>query len=138
MAMTYTAPFAQTPKTGFAICTSASSSLTTTTPTETVKIVTAGANGAILTALSAMPRATVAASCLLVWVSKDAGTTKYLIDSALMAAHTVASNTAIPATTFSTYSEDNPFRLQAADEIYVGSAVALAGGIVFEAEYTDF
>jgi hypothetical protein len=138
MAKTFTAPFAQTPKTASAVVTAASASLDGDTPTNTVLLCTAGADGALLTRLSAIPRATVTASSLLLWISLDGGTTKRLVDSALMAAHTVAATTAIPVTAFSRYSEDTPERLQAGASLYVGSAVALAGGIVFTAEYTDF
>lgn len=137
MANTFTAPFAQTPKTASAVVTTASADLTTT-PTNTVLLLTAGTNGALLTRLAAIPRATVTASSLLLWISLDSGTTKGLLDSALMASHTVAATTAIPVTAFSRYSEDAPVRLQAGASLYVGSAVTLAGGIVFTAEYTDF
>jgi hypothetical protein len=136
--MTFTAPFAQTPKTGYCLCTSATSNYSTDAPANTVKIVTAGANGALLTRLTAIPRGTVTATCLQSFLSKDSGTTKRLFDSELMAAHTVAATTAIPETTFGNYTEDTPLRLEAGDEIYVGAAVTLAQGIAFRAEYTDF
>lgn len=138
MAKTFTAPFAQTPKNATAVATGAVGSITGDTPTNTVLLVTAGAEGAILTRLSAIPRATVTASSLVLFTSSDAGTTMRLIDSALMAAQTVATTTAITATTFSTYSETTPLRLQAGERLYVGSQVALASGIVFKAEFTDF
>ena len=138
MAKTFTAPFAQTPKTASCVVTTASASLDGLEPTNTVKLTTAGADGSLLTRLSAIPRATVGASSLLLWISLDGGTTKHLIDSALMSAHTVAATTAIPVTAFSRYSEDTPERLQAGAELYVGSAVTLAGGIVFTSELTDF
>lgn len=138
MANTYTAPFGQTAKTASAVVTAASASLDGDAPTNTVLLLTAGTNGALLTRLSAIPRATVTASSLLVWKSRDSGTTKRLIDSALMAAHTVATTTAVPVTGFSRFSEDSPLRLEAGISVYVGSAVALAGGIVFYAEFTDF
>lgn len=138
MAKTFTAPFAQTPKNATAVATGAVGSITGDTPTNTVLLVTAGADGAILTRLSAIPRATVTASSLVLFTSSDAGTTMRLIDSALMAAQTVATTTAITATTFSTYSETTPLRLQAGERLYVGSQVALASGIVFKAEFTDF
>lgn len=138
MANTFTAPFAQTTKTNTAVATGAVGSLTGDTPTNTVLLVTAGSNGAILTSLWAIPRATVTASSLVLFISKDSGTTKRLIDSELMAAHTVATTTAIPETVFSNYSETTPLRLEAGAELYVGSQVALANGIVFKAEYTDF
>lgn len=136
MAKTFTAPFAQTPKTATAVVTGAAS-ITTDAPANTVLLFTAGTDGAILTALSAMPRATVTASDLVLFISKDAGTTKRLIDSKLMSAYTVAATTATPVTQFG-YSESSPMRLAAGDALYVGSQVALAGGIVFEAQYTEF
>lgn len=137
MAKTFTAPFAQDPKTATAVATLASA-ITNDTPTNTVEILVAGADGAILTRLTAMPRATVTASSLVLFISKDAGTTRRLIDSELMAAHTVATTTAIPETVFTLYSETTPLRLEAGDRLYVGSQVALASGIVFRAEFTDF
>jgi hypothetical protein len=137
MAKTFTAPFAQTPKTATAVCTAAAG-VTNDTPANTVELLTAGADGAILTRLTAIPRATVTASSLVVFISKDSGTTKRLIDSELMAAYTMATTTAVPETTFTMYSETTPLRLEAGDQLYVGSQVALAGGIVFRAEFTDF
>jgi len=137
MAKTFTAPFAQTPKTATAVVTGAAA-ITNDTPTNTVELLTAGADGAILTRLTAIPRATVTASSLVIFISSDSGTTKRLIDSELMAAYTMATTTAVPETTFTMYSETAPLRLMAGDKLYVGSQVALAGGIVFRAEYTDF
>ena len=136
MANTFTAPFAQTAKTATAVCTAVAT--LTDTPANTVLLVTAGSDGAILTRLTAIPRATVTASSLVVFLSKDGGTTQRLLDSELMAAHTVAATTAIPETTFTLYTETTPLRLEAGDRIYVGSQVALAGGIVFRAEFSNF
>lgn len=138
MANTFTAPFAQTPKNATAVTTGACGTITGDTPTNTVLLLTAGTNGAILTRLTAIPRATVTASSLLLFTSADSGTTKRMIDSELMSAHTVAATTAIPETSFSNYSEDTPLRLQAGEELYVGNQVALASGVVWHAEYTDF
>ena len=137
MAKTFTAPFAQTPNTATAICTAASTGANSS-PTNTVLLLTAGADGAMLTRLTAIPRATVTATSLIVYLSKDSGTTKLMLDSEVMAAHTVATTTAIPETIFTNYDETTPLRLGANDQIYVGSQVALASGIVFRAEYTDF
>ena len=136
MANTFTAPFAQTPKTATAVATTATT--LTDTPTNTQLLVTAGTDGAILTRLTAIPRATATASDLVLFLSKDGGTTQRLIDSALMSAYTAAVTTATPVTTFANYSETSPLRLEAGDQLYVGSQVALAGGIVFRAEFTDF
>lgn len=136
MAKTFTAPFAQTPKNVTAATSAACATITGDSPTNTVKLLTAGTDGAILTRLWAMPRATVTASSLLLFTSSDSGTTKRLIDSALMAAQTLATTTAITTTPFPTYTESAPLRLQAGEELYVGNQVA--GNVVFKAEYTDF
>lgn len=137
MTITNTAAFAQTPKTGSAEATTASV-ITTDAPTNTLLIATAGIDGAIFTKLSAIPRATVTASGLYLFISRDSGTTKLLQDSVLMEAHTVATTTAIPVTVFDKITEDVPIRLEAGDELYVSTAVALASGIVFSGEWTDF
>ena len=101
-------------------------------------LLTAGSDGALLTRLTAIPRATVTASSLVLFISSDSGTTQRLIDSELMAAFTVAATTAIPETAFANYTEAAPLRLAAGDRLYVGAQVALAGGVVFRAEYTEF
>lgn len=137
MAKTFTAPFAQTPKTALAIATTATASIDTT-PTNTQLLVTAGADGALVTRLWAIPRATVTATALYLFLSKDNGTTQRLIDSELMAAATVNTTTAIAETAFSNYSETTPLRLEAGDRLYVGGGVTLSNGIVFRAEFTDF
>jgi hypothetical protein len=74
----------------------------------------------------------------VLFISKDSGTTQRLIDSELMTAYTMATTTAVPETSFASYSEGSPLRLEAGDRLYVGSQVALAGGIVFRAEFTNF
>lgn len=138
MAKTSTAPFAQTPKNPTAVTTAACASINGDTPTNTVLLLTAGTEGALLTSLTAMPRGTVTPSNLLLFLSTDGGTTKRLIDSELMAAHTVATTTAIPETAFGRYSDDTPLRLQASASLYVGNQVTLADGVVWSAQYTDF
>lgn len=136
MSKTFTAPFAQTPKTASAVATAAAT--LTDTPTNTVLLMTAGTDGALVTNLSAIPRGTVTASSLVLFVSNDSGTTKRLKNSKVMAAYTLAATTAIPVTAFTEYTEGTPLRLGAGDQLYVGSQVAQAVGIVFNAEYTDF
>lgn len=138
MAKTFTAPFAQTPKISTAVTTAACGTITGDTPTNTVVLLTAGADGAIVTRLSALPRSTVTASSLLLFTSADSGTTKRLIDSATMSAQTVSTTAGITLTTFSTYTESTPLRLAAGEQLYVGNQVALANGVVFKAEFTDF
>lgn len=126
----------QLPKTAYCVLDTASTDIDDA-PTTSVLLVTAGANGARLTRLTSIPRATVTATMIACYLSKDAGTTKRLLDTALMAAHTVANTTEIPTTDFG-YSEDNPLVLEAADRLYMTTAVALAGGIVVQAGYSDY
>lgn len=136
MAKTPVAAFVQTPRIVTAATSAACATITGDAPTNTVLLLTAGADGALLTRLFAMPRATVTASSLLLFTSSDAGTTKRLIDSELMAAFTVVATTAIPETSFANYSESSPLRLTAGEQLYVGNQVA--GNVVFRAEVMDY
>lgn len=138
MAKTYTAPFAQTPKTAAVVVTTATGSLATDTPTNTVELLTAGSDGALVTRLLAIPRGTVTASGLLLFLQKSGGSIKRLIDSELMPAYTDATTTAIPETAFGNVSDSTPLRLEAGDKLFVGSQVALAAGIVFAAQWMDY
>jgi hypothetical protein len=138
MPKTFTAPFAQSPKTATAVVTAAVGNLGTDAPTGTVLLMTAGTEGAIMTRLWAIPRATVTPSSLLLFISSDAGVTQRLKDSESMASQTVSTTAAIAETTFPNYSESRPLRLGAGDRLYVGTQVAQATGILFSAEYTDF
>ena len=137
MAKTFTAPFAQTPKLTTAVVTAAGT-ITNDTPSNTVLLLTAGSEGAVVTSIDAMPRATVTASSLHIYISSDSGTTKRMLDSALMAAYTQATTTLTPKTSFSDISETTPLLLAAGDEIYCQTEVALAGGIVFSAQFMDY
>lgn len=138
MSMTPTAAFAQIPKTADVAVTAALANLGTDAPTGASLLYTAGANGAICTRLTASPRATVAASGLCLFISRDNGVTLRLKDSETMAAQTIATTSGIAETAFANYSESRPLRLGAGDKLYVGSQVALAAGIVFTGEFTDF
>jgi hypothetical protein len=137
MAKTFTAPFAQTPKTA-AVVVTAAATVGDDNPTNTVELLTAGADGALVTRLAAMPRGTVTASSLVLYLQKSGQTTKRLVDSELMAAHTVAATTAIPETAFGNVSDSTPLRLEAGDKLFVGSQVALASGVVFAAQWMDY
>lgn len=140
MAKTFTAPFAQTPKTGFALVTAALGTPNGNTPTGTSLIATAGTDGALLTAVSALPMNTVSATSLFLYVrrSTDGATIRNNVDNVAMPAYTWATTTATPVTKFPTVTVDTPLRLAAGDEVHVGIGVALAAGIQFKAEFTDF
>lgn len=125
----------QTPKSGVAVCTTANTTYSDT-PTNTQKLLTAGPNGARVTKITAIARATVTATELQLYVSYDAGTTKKLMNSKLMAAYTVAQTTANVPTDFG-YTEDLPLQLLAGAEIYAAIGVTNTG-IVFHAEWGDY
>ena len=109
----------------------------TTTPGNTVLLVTAGANGGRLTKLRAQPVATVTVSQLQEFRSLDTGTTKKWVNSALGApsGYTLAATTLPPVIDFG-YSDDSPVIMAAGEQIYVGSAVT--GSWSFEAEWADY
>lgn len=135
--MTVTANSIVTPqsvKSANAVCTAAKT--TYNDATNAVNALNAGTNGSVLYSLKAVPRATVTATQLQLYRSRDSGTTLWLIATAVMSAYTMANTTAPTATDFG-YSETNPLRLAAGDSLYVGAAVALAGGIVFDVQYED-
>lgn len=138
MPKVHDAPFAQAARIQTAVVTAAVASLATDTPTGTVALLTAGPEGCIVTRVTAIPRATVTASSLVMFVKKSGDPALRLIDSELMAAHTVAATTAIPETVFGNISDSTPLRLDAGDELHVGSQVALASGIVFSANWMDY
>lgn len=128
--------FAQAGRTVTAVATAAKT--TYNDAANAVLLCTAHATaGSLLKALSAMPRATVTATKLQLYISFDGGTTLWLISSALMAAHTVANTTATPITSFADITEDTPIRLPAGSSLYVGISVALAGGVVFAGQIED-
>lgn len=135
MAVTHKPVFAQGGRTVTAIATAAKT--TYNDAANAVKLCDADTDGSLLKALSACPRATVTATMLQLYRSPDNGTTMQLIDSALMPAHTVAVTTAIQKTSFGSISDTTPIRLAAGDSLWVGAAVALAGGIVFTGQVED-
>jgi hypothetical protein len=124
----------QTPRSNNASVTTANTTYSTA-PTNTVVLFTAGVNGARVTRLSAMPQATVTAAQLQLFRSRDNGTTKYFVNSALQAAYTMATNTAAPVTDFG-YSDDNPLILAANEVLYVGSSITQ--NVTFNAEGADY
>lgn len=139
MAKTFTAPFAQTPKKVTAASSASAAAINTDTATNTVLLLTAGADGCLVTRLSAMPRATVTATAFHLLHSSDNGTTQRLVDSITIPAQTVSTTAGITATTFSNYTETTPMRLSAGDRLYIGMGTAQTAGIVVAtAEYMDF
>jgi hypothetical protein len=122
--------------TGQAVCTAAKT--TYNDAANAVLLLTAGANGCVVYAIRAIPRATVTVTQLQLYRSSDGGVTLNLFDLALMAAYTMAQTTApVPPNTDFLYTEAAPLRLKPAERIYCAAGVALAGGIVFDAMGED-
>lgn len=137
MAKVHEPAFAQNPKTFTAVVTDAVSGLDSDSPTNVAELVVAGAEGCIVTKLTVMPRGTVTASGVYLFLSKDSGTTLRLVRSTLLSAHTASATTAMPMVDFE-FTETEPLRLEAGDQLYVGAGVAAAVGIVFCATATNF
>lgn len=146
MALKNTAVFAQTPKTAHAVAADAvpqtgAGSLATPEPIETVRLMTAGPDGALVTRVSLVPRGTVTAHCAYLFIRRagqPAGE-RNLLDVATVAAKTASTTT--PPTVQpigAAISEQAPLRLGAGDELHVGISVAQSVGVAFNAEYTDF
>lgn len=126
----------QTPKSAVANVTGANSNYTTTPSANVLLLATAGASGARLTKLQAVPCATVGtANQLQLFRSADGGATKLFADSALMATYTMAQTTEAPTTDFG-YSDDNPMILQPNERLYVGEGQAVS--VNFIAEWADY
>ncbi len=137
MALSNLAVFAQKPMTGTVVVTGAAGAINSDAPTGVSLLMTAGQDGAILTRLWAIPRGTVGAGSLLLFIQGADGAVR-LIDSEALAAFTSSTTVALPETVFSNYSENTPLRLAAGDKLYVGNQVAAASGMVFRAEWTNF
>lgn len=90
------------------------------------------ANGARITRLTALARATNTATELQLYVSNDGGTTKRLIRSVTLPAYTVVQTAGQTAMDMG-YSDSAPLILSASDTLYVGIGVSNTG-IVFRAE----
>ena len=108
------------------------------TPTNTVVLITAGANGSRVVKISAVARATVTATELQLYRDGDGtGTVKRLFNSKLMAAYAVAGTTGNTPTDFG-YSDANPLILGPGEKVYAAIGVTLAAGIAFAAEWQDY
>jgi hypothetical protein len=104
-----------------------------------VPLLTAGANGALVTGLTALPVGTVTATVLRLYISQDAGATWKVIDMKLLAAYTL-SQTVLPVgqTFVDKNTPDAALRLPAAAKLGVAIGVAQATGVAFNAEYMDY
>jgi len=124
----------QAPKSAMCAVTTANTTFSTT-PTNAVLLLVAGANGGRLTRLIAIPLETVTANFLQVYRSIDAGVTKYLTAAATGGSDTV-SGTDGPVMVDFGFSEDIAMLLQANERLYV--ATGITKNYHFVAEYADY
>ena len=124
----------QAPKSAMIGVTTANTTFTTS-PTNTQLLLTAGANGARVVRIFAIPLETVTANFLQVYRSIDAGVTKYLAASATGGSDTVSGTDGSTVVDFG-LSEDNAMFLQANERLYV--ATGITKNYNFIAEYADY
>lgn len=92
--------------------------------------------GSLISRVTCKPRATLSAAAQQQLYRSIDGNTFFLVDDALLAAYT--SGTAVVSTKADFgYSIDSPLRLAPGEQLWVGSAVALAAGIVYRIEGGD-
>lgn len=115
----------------------ASSSLGTTAPTNLVKLMNPSADGGRLTKLELAVHDSTVATKVLVYKSKDGGTTKHLWKTKVIPAFT--SSNILEAPTYDLGLDDSvpDFMGTTTDEIYVGLVTACAGINVF-AQWGDY
>ena len=121
----------QTPFGATAVATTANTTYTDS-PTNSVVLVGAQTNGARISKITALARATNTATECQLYISPDGGTTKRFVKSALMSAYTVAATTAQTGADFG-YTDYNPIILSSTESLYVAISVTNTG-VVFRAE----
>lgn len=125
----------QTPRSNAVGLTTANTTFTTS-PTHTQLLITAGANGARVTKIQAIPLEQInAANNIQLYRSYDGGTTKYLADSRLMATATPGAAAANPATDFG-YSDASPLVMTGNERLYVAEGQTEAVNVI--AEWADY
>ena len=127
----------QRPKTSTGVLTAANTTYTDT-PTNSVVIFSAGADGARVTKISSIPRATCTAMLIDIYRDGDgSGSAKRPIQRRSQAAQTIDTTTACATNDFG-YSDAAPLLLQANEKLWASMTVALAGGMVINVEGADY
>lgn len=147
MPKTNTAVFAQNPKTATVVMTAAvaltgagSIADTASAVSGTSLLMTAGAEGAIVTRLQYLPRGTISATVAYLFVRRagQPASERVLIDQVSLPAVTISTTAAATKSVSTLATEVSPLRLGAGDELYVGMSVAASVGVAAYAEFTDF
>jgi hypothetical protein len=134
MAVTATPVFTQGVSSAQCVCMAAKT--TYNDAANAVLLLAAGPNGAVVYAIRAIPRGTVTQTQCQIFRSPDLGVTMNLIDCAVMGAYTLTQTSAPTKTDFG-YSETLPLRVGPNERPYAGVGVALASGVVFDAQYEN-
>lgn len=126
----------QTPKTATASAATAQATFPpTTTPSNTVLLITAGANGGRVTRLEGCPQETTTANNLQAYRDNGtAGVSKFMFKQVTLTS-TVSATAAASNGDFG-YSDANPLILAANERVYV--AVGVAKTVNFVAEWADY
>lgn len=122
-------------KSATAACTTANTTYSSS-PANTQVLITAGANGARVTRISAIPLENVGDTQLQLFRDGDGtGAAKRFFNSAKMLTYTMAQTTAATPTEFA-YSDLSPLFLAPGEKIY--AAIGQTKNITFNAEWADY
>lgn len=139
MPLSNLAVFTQGPRTAMAVVTTATPNPATASSSTLVKLCDAGSQGSEVEYIGAIPQGTLSAALqLLLYVSKDNGSTVRLIDSEVITQYTLSATTAIPSQQFLKVSRETPRTLAPGDSLWVGIATAQNPGIVYNAIIRDY
>lgn len=125
----------QTPKSN-AVGVATANTNFTTSPTNTAELIVAGASGARVTRVAAVPLENVTANNLQLYRDKDgSGTLKYLFKTALGGSDTV-SGTDVPTEIDFGFSDDNPMILEGGEKVYCATGISKSYNFI--AEWADY
>tara|TARA_R110000824_G_scaffold154693_1_gene326868 strand:+ start:7852 stop:8265 length:414 start_codon:yes stop_codon:yes gene_type:complete len=137
MAVTNTGIFVQAPLTAVGIVTAANTTWTSS-PDDVVTLLTAGSDGARVHRVAGIPRATITAGFMSLYVSIDGGSNKLLAFAEGVAANTVSTTSTPVLVPFSAITEAAPLILGPADILYAGYSIAVSDGFSFIADYYNY
>lgn len=145
MAKSNLAVFAKDPETASAVAIQpyeliGAQSLADGEPLNTVLLMSAGEEGALVTSLFALARGTNTATQASIFIRKssDPATKRTLMGTVAIAPQSITGTTQINRHQFDLASDAVPLRLGPGDELYFGIATGQTHGVVAHAIYTDF
>lgn len=138
MAVSFDPVFAQTPKTaGIAFAAASQSTEMDPATVAPTTLVTAGADGSLVTSLKYFGEVTITAQKVVLWIQPGGTGNWYIVDEKLQAAYTMAATTAQTAVTFvDKESPNSAIRLAASDKLGITHHVDLQG--MASVEYMDY